>query len=112
MPKNFNIDNSRNNFIGFVEKYDQTTEYKMSQLELRKNQQNAERVKINQIIAEGDNLVLQGSFLLALEKYKVAWANDTYNDVVKEKIENCEQLLASQNRDKNKAEVLNKLLMA
>ena len=106
VPKNFNIDNSRNNFIGFVEKYDQTTEYKMSQLELRKNQQNAERVKINQIIAEGDNLVLQGSFLLALEKYKVAWANDTYNDVVKEKIENCEQLLASQNRDKNKAEVL------
>lgn len=102
-PVNYNINDKKNNFEEFVEDFTQSMQYKIEQLELKKEEQKRERLKLNQIIAEGDNFVLRENFIEALEKYQSALAFDIYNDELKEKIKNCQQALEIEKRKRDEA---------
>ncbi len=105
-PVNYNINDKKNNFNEFVDDFTQSTQYKIEQLELKKEEQKKERLKLNQIIAEGDNFALRENFIEALEKYQSALAFDIYNDELKEKIKNCQQILESEKKKRDEASEL------
>lgn len=102
-PVNYNINDKKNNFEEFVEDFTQSMQYKIEQLELKKEEQKRERLKLNQIIAEGDNFALRENFIEALEKYQSALAFDIYNDELKEKIKNCQQALEIEKKKRDVA---------
>lgn len=110
-PRNFNPDDSKNNFIGFVTQYDQLTQAKIDRLEQKKEQQKDVQIKINQIISQGDSYILQEDYPKALERYKAAWSYDMYREDIKEKIENCEKLIEKEYNRKKKSEELEKIIM-
>ncbi len=86
----FNLKNTKNNFADFSEVYDQSTEAKQEKINLKKSEQEAQQIRVNQIIVAGDKYYLAENFHEAFNTYKSAWAYDPYNDELIRKIDDCE----------------------